>query len=435
MEIENLFDIVDNEEKEQKALKFAPLARRMRPETLDDIVGQQEAIGASSWLRCAIEQNCLPSIILYGPAGCGKTSLAYVIAKVSNAHFEEISAISGSVTDIRNAISSAKDRIIETETKTILFVDEIHRFSKSQQDCLLGAVEDRTIILIGATTENPYFEVNNALLSRLRVVMLSSLSNISIQKVLTSALKSKRGLNSEFKIDDEALDLISKKSGGDVRFALNTLELSSQNAKFNKRNIITCQDVESAMPNQAVLYDKGEDLHYDTISAFIKSMRGSDVDAAIYWMAKMLYCGEDPKFIARRIMICASEDVGNADPNALLIAHAAFKATEVIGMPECRINLAQAVAYICKAKKSNACEVAIDRALNEVKKSGNRAIPNNLRDRHRPGAEDYGEYKYPHNYKNSYVDQQYLPDELKDVRFYEPKCGWETDKHLQIDKN
>lgn len=435
MEIEKLFDIIDSEKQEEKTLRFAPLARRMRPDFLDDIVGQDEAVGKSSWLRCAIEQDCLPSIILYGPAGCGKTSLASVIAKASQAHFEQISAISGSVSDIRRAISSAKERLIATETKTILFVDEIHRFSKSQQDSLLGAVEDNLVILIGATTENPYFEVNSALLSRLRVVMLSALSDSSIKSVLSRALKSERGLNSSFKIDDDAIDLIANKAGGDVRFALNTLELSSQNAKFNKRNKITFSDVEDVMPIKSMSYDKGEDLHYDTISAFIKSMRGSDADAALYWMAKMLTCGEDPKFIARRIMICASEDVGNADPRALLIAHAAFKATEVIGMPECRINLAQAVCYICNAKKSNACELAIDKAISEVKRGENYAVPNHLRDRHRPGAENYGEYKYPHNYKNSYVEQQYLPDELRGMQFYEPKCGWEIDKSSQIDKN
>ena len=405
----------------------APLAVRMRPQTLEGFAGQEAAVGEGSWLRGAIEHDALSSIILYGPAGTGKTTLARIIANTTHAEFVEVSAVTGSVKDLRREIDLARSRLLSEGRRTILFIDEIHRFNRSQQDALLHAVEDRTVVLVGATTENPYFEVNSALISRSRVIELTVLSDDDIRELVLRALASEQGLAGAFELADDALDEIIAMAGGDARAALTSLELASQMADGELPRTIGVEEVREANPRHGLPYDKAGDMHYDIISAFIKSMRGSDPDAALYWLARMIDAGEDPKFIARRIFILASEDIGNADPQALLIAEAAFKATEVIGYPECRINLAQAVIYMCLAPKSNAAEAGIDAALAEVREGPRREVPNHLRDRHRPGSDTYGPYLYPHDYPVGWVDQRYLPEGLEKGAFY--KCGprgWEA---------
>lgn len=424
--MDTLFTELENERKQQ----VAPLAVRMRPRSLDEIVGQTEAVGSGSWLRNAIETDQLSSVILYGPAGTGKTSLAHVIAESTKAAFVEVSAIGGTVTDLRREIDAAEKRLALNGGRTILFVDEIHRFNRSQQDALLHAVENRTVVLVGATTENPFFEVNSALISRSRIVELRSLSDDEIAQLLDRAVADPRGLAGAYKLDPAARGAIVLLAGGDGRAALTTLELAAsmrQPGNVKKPTTISKKDVEAATPHRSLPYDKNKDMHYDIISAFIKSMRGSDPDAALYWLARMIDGGEDPKFIARRIYILASEDIGNADPQALLVAEAAFKATEVIGYPECRINLAQAAVYMALAPKSNAAYLGIDRALQEVKNGPVRKVPDHLRDRHRPGSENYGEYKYPHDYPAAWVDQQYLPEGLERGCFYQSsERGWEA---------
>ena len=379
-----------------KQLKNAPLAVRMRPSTLDDYVGQKKAVGPGSWLRSAIEHDVLSSVILYGPAGTGKTTLAHIIASHTKSEFVEVSAVTGTVKDLRREIDEAKHRLMMFDRRTILFIDEIHRFSRSQQDALLHAVENRTVVMIGATTENPYFEVNSALLSRSRVVELDGRSSLT------------------------TLELASE-------IALTRPDRAGETSAGPASPIpIELEDVKQANPRRGLSYDKSGDMHYDIISAFIKSMRGSDPDAAVYWLARMIDAGEDPKFIARRIMIQASEDIGNADPTALLVAEAAFKAAEVIGYPECRINLAQAAIYNALAPKSNAAEAAIDAALADVRTSGQREVPSYLRDRHRPGSDEYGDYKYPHDYPQGWVEQRYLPEGLERGAFWQPSGrGWE----------
>jgi putative ATPase len=479
--MENLFS-----SSEYDALNsVAPLAVRMRPVTLDELVGQVEVVGAGTWLRNAIETDSLSSIILYGPAGTGKTTLARIIAKVTLAHFTEVSAISGGVSDLRRVINDASSRLTLQNMRTILFVDEIHRFSRSQQDALLHAVEDRVVILIGATTENPFFEVNSALISRSRVIEFKALTNTDIERVIERALIDERGLADAYRLSDAALAAIAVMSGGDARMALTTLELAAEVARApeelteeealefeggeqettdatasaasgdpatatasgdpataasgdpatdpttttssSELPAITTAAVLEASPRRMLPYDKKGDTHYDVISAFIKSMRGSDPDAAVYWLARMVEGGEDPKFIARRILIFASEDVGNADPQALLIAHAAFKAAESIGYPECQLNLSQAAIYMALAPKSNSATDAIYRALGEVKRGPLRAVPNHLRDRHRPGAEEYERYRYPHTDERGWVEQQYLPDGLERGAFFTPgERGWEA---------
>ena len=428
--METLFS---NIERYQRKLN-APLAVRMRPQTLDGYVGQQQAVGEGSWLRRAIEHDTLSSVILYGPAGTGKTTLARIIANTTHAEFVEVSAVTGTVKDLRREMEAAESRLLDTGRRTILFVDEIHRFNRSQQDALLHAVEDRIVVLIGATTENPYFEVNSALLSRSRVVELTVLDDESVETLVRRALEDEFGLKGCFVLEDEALAEIVMLAGGDGRAALTSLELASQMAAPTDAEptaddpvTITVMHVREANPRRGLSYDKAGDMHYDIISAFIKSMRGSDPDAALYWLARMIDAGEDPKFIARRIFILASEDIGNADPQALLIAEAAFKATEVIGYPECRINLAQAVIYMCLAPKSNSAEASIDAALAEVRNGPRREVPNHLRDRHRPGSDAYGPYRYPHDYPEGWVEQQYLPDGLERGAFYThgPR-GWEA---------
>ena len=426
MRMETLFSEIENTQRD----KVAPLAVRMRPRTLDELVGQTEAVGPGSWLRAAIEQDKLSSVILFGPAGTGKTSLAYVIAESTKATFVEVSAIGGTVSDLRREIDAAEKRLVTGGIRTILFVDEIHRFNRSQQDTLLHAVEDRVLVLVGATTENPFFEVNSALISRSRVVELHSLEDSHIEDLVKRAVADERGLAGEYSLEADALEAIVLLAGGDGRAALTTLELAAGMIPAGTRQVpavISREDVRRATPHRVLPYDKNKDMHYDVISAFIKSMRGSDPDAALYWLARMIDGGEDPKFIARRMFIAASEDIGNADPQALLIAEAAFKSAEVIGYPECRINLAQAAIYLALAPKSNAAEAGIDAALAEVRRGPARAVPDHLRDRHRPGSENYGEYKYPHNYSSGWVDQQYLPDGLQKGCFFHPsERGWEA---------
>ena len=433
--MDTLFTRVETARKTENA----PLAARMRPTTLDGYVGQEKAVGPGSWLRRAIEHDTLSSVILYGPAGTGKTTLARIIANTTHAEFVEVSAITGTVKDLRREIEAAESRLLTAGRRTILFVDEIHRFNRSQQDALLHAVEDRIVVLVGATTENPYFEVNSALISRSRVVELTALDDDSVRELVRRAVAAPEGLAGRFELSPEAEDEIVTLAGGDGRAALTSLELASQmvdapedDAAAGEKGgpaplVITREHVVEANPRRGLPYDKSGDMHYDVISAFIKSMRGSDPDAVLYWLARMLDAGEDPKFIARRIMICASEDIGNADPQALLVAHAAFRATEVIGMPECRINLAQAATYLALAPKSNAAEAGIDAALEEVRRGPRREVPSHLRDRHRPGSDEYGPYLYPHNYPGGWIPQRYLPEGLERGCFYQASPrGWEA---------
>ncbi len=420
--METLFSEIEN----SKRSVHAPLAVRMRPQVLDDLIGQEDAVGEGTWLRSAILNDTLSSVILYGPAGTGKTSLAHVIAESTHAHFVEVSAIGGTVSDLRREINEADKRLINLGIRTILFVDEIHRFNRAQQDALLHAVEDGVVVLVGATTENPFFEVNSALISRSRIVELHRLTDDALSRIVDHALTSERGLNGEFSLEDQARKSLLLLAGGDARIALNTLSLSADLAKAQHESVITDEMVHTALPQRALPYDKNQDMHYDVISAFIKSMRGSDPDAALYWLARMIDGGEDPKFIARRIFIFAAEDIGNADPQAVLIGEAAFRSAEVIGYPECRINLAQAAVYMALAPKSNASYMGLAKAMEEVKKGPLRAVPSHLRDRHRPGSEEYGDYLYPHDSPAGYVQQQYLPDGLeRGIFFTAGQRGWE----------
>jgi putative ATPase len=406
----------------------APLAARMRPRSLDEFVGQEHVVGPGTALRAAIERDELSSLVLYGPAGCGKTSLARVVANTTASAFTDFSAVSSGVADVRKAIEEARDRLTFQGVRTILFIDEIHRFSKSQQDALLHAVEDRLVVLIGATTENPFFEVNAPLISRSRVVEMRPLADEDVREIVRRALADpQRGLAGAHALAPEAEDAIVIRAGGDARAALNTLEQAA--AEAGTGGAIDVAVLERLGGERQLTYDKRGDTHYDVISAFIKSMRGSDPDAAVYYLARMVHGGEDPKFIARRMLIFASEDVGNADPQAISVAAAAFKAAESVGWPECRINLAQAAVYMALAPKSNASCKAIDAALADVREGPARAVPDHLRDRHRPGAEAYGPYRYPHDFPEGWVDQHYLPDGLKEGAFFEAGSkGWEAER-------
>ncbi len=407
--------------------KESPLAARMRPRSLDEVVGQEHIIGKDKLLYRAIMADKLSSIIFYGPPGTGKTTLAKVIAGTTSAEFTQINATVAGKKDMEEVIAKAKDLGGMYGKRTILFIDEIHRFNKSQQDYLLPFVEDGTIILIGATTENPYFEVNGALLSRSIIFELKPIEKESIVELLKKAVYDKdRGMGAyDAVIDQDALEFLADISGGDARHALNAIELGimSTNRSEDGKIHITLAVAQECIQKRAVRYDKDRDNHYDTISAFIKSMRGSDPDAAVYYLARMLYAGENVAFIARRIMICAAEDVGNADPQALVVATNASMAVERIGMPEAQIILSQAAIYVACAPKSNSGCNAIFDAMEEVKKSGSLPIPAHLQDAHYKGAEKLGHgtgYKYAHLYPNHYVEQQYLPYELNGKEFYTP---------------
>ena len=418
----DLFDYM----REQKSDKESPLASRLRPTCLEEVVGQQHIIGKDKLLYRAIKADKLGSLIFYGPPGTGKTTLAKVIANTTSAEFKQINATIAGKKDMEEVVQQAKNNIGMYGKKTILFVDEIHRFNKGQQDYLLPFVEDGTLILIGATTENPYFEVNSALISRSSVFELKSLDKEDIKTLLRRAVYDmEKGMGSyRAEITEEALEFLADISGGDARNALNAIELGiltterSEDGKIH----ITIDVAQECIQKRVVRYDKTGDNHYDTISAFIKSLRGSDPDAAVYYLAKMLYAGEDIKFIARRMMISASEDVGNADPNALTVAVSASQAVERIGMPEAQIILAQAATYIASAPKSNASYLAIGAAMESVKNQKT-TVPAHLQDAHYKGSSKLGHgvgYKYAHDYPEHYVKQQYLPDEIKDAKFYEP---------------
>ena len=417
----NLFDNADNENSEQ------PLAFRMRPRNLDDFVGQEEIVGENKILSRAIKADRLQSLIFYGPPGTGKTSLAQVIAYQTEAEFVKLNAVTSGVKDIREMIGKAKSNRNLYNTKTILFIDEIHRFNKSQQDALLPSVENGTLIMIGATTENPYFEVNSPLLSRSRVFRLEKLSSKQIFKILNKALNdSENGLGDlKIEISKKDLTFIAELADGDARVALNTLELAVLTTNPSKDNTIkiTKEIIEDSMQKKIFNYDKNGDQHYDIISAFIKSMRGSDPDAAVYWLARMIVAGEDPKFIARRVVVHAAEDVGMADPTALILAESAARAVEQIGFPEARIPLAEAVIYIAAAPKSSSVIKAVDAAVNYVKNNPAGDVPAHLKDSHYSGAEELGSginYKYPHNFSNNFVEQDYLPKSVKGEKFYRP---------------
>lgn len=418
----DLFDYMRETQKE----KESPLASRMRPTTLDEVVGQKHIIGKDKLLYRAIKADKLGSIIFYGPPGTGKTTLAKVIANTTSSEFKQINATVAGKKDMEEVVKAAKDRLGMYQKKTILFIDEIHRFNKGQQDYLLPYVEDGTITLIGATTENPYFEVNGALLSRSSVFELKALEKEDIKELLKRAVYDKeKGMGTfHAEISEDALEFLADLSGGDARSALNAVELGILTTERSEDGIIhlTLDVASECIQKRVVRYDKTGDNHYDTISAFIKSMRGSDPDAAVYYLAKMLCAGEDVKFIARRIMICAAEDVGNADPMALVVAVSAAQAVERIGMPESQIILSQAVLYVAGAPKSNSAVNAIF-AANESVRNTKTTVPSHLQDAHYKGSAKLGHgigYQYAHDYPNHYARQQYLPDEIKDARFYEP---------------
>ena len=418
----DLFDYM----KETRLEKESPLASRMRPTTLDEVVGQEHIIGKDKLLYRAIQADKLGSVIFYGPPGTGKTTLARVIANTTSAEFTQLNATTAGKKDMEDVVKAAKDRMGMYGRRTILFVDEIHRFNKGQQDYLLPFVEDGTLVLIGATTENPYFEVNGALLSRSIIFELKPLEKEDIRKLLLRAVTdTKKGLGSyRAVLEEDALDFLADISGGDARAALNALELGVLTTArgADEKIHIDLETASECIQKRVVRYDKTGDQHYDTISAFIKSMRGSDPDAAIYYLAKMLYAGEDIRFLSRRIMICAAEDVGMADPQALVVAAAAAQAVERIGMPEAQIILAEAVTYVACAPKSNASYMALNEAMESVRRKKT-TVPPHLQDAHYKGAAKLGHglgYKYAHDYPNHYVKQQYLPEELEGERFYHP---------------
>lgn len=404
-----------------------PLAYRMRPRNLDELFGQEHILGEGKLLYRAIKADRINSLILYGPPGTGKTSIAQVIANQTKADYVRLNAVTSGVKELREVIEQARNNLILHNKRTILFIDEIHRFNKAQQDALLPAVEEGIIILIGATTENPYFEVNSPLLSRSRIFRLNPLSEEDIIAILKRALTdSERGLGEyNVEISDKDLKLIASLSEGDARTALNALELAVLTTPPDQEGVIRINEeiIAESLQKKVLNYDKDGDNHYDVVSAFIKSMRGSDPDAALFWLARMLEAGEDPKFIARRVIVHAAEDVGLADPMALLVAVAAARAVEFVGMPEAQIPLAEAVLYIATAPKSNSVCKGISAAMNYVRNNKTGAVPLHLRDASYRGAEKLGyglDYKYPHDYPGHYVRQQYLPDGLEDLKFYYP---------------
>ncbi len=413
---------------EKKLKKNAPLADRMRPTSLNHYVGQLHLVGDNASIARMIRSDRLQSMIFYGPPGTGKTTLAEIIAQSTSMFFDKLSAVTAGIKELREVTKSAEDRLAMEGQRSLLFIDEIHRFNKAQQDALLPFVERGVITLVGATTENPYFEVNKALISRCLVVELKSLSDDDIEVILRRALSDdKRGLGIyDVRIDDDAMDYLVRASGGDARNALNALEIAvlSTKPEVDGSLIIDVDAMLNSIQKKAALYDKDGDSHYDVISAFIKSMRGTDPDAATHYLARMIYAGEDPKFIARRMVIFASEDVGNADPQALTVALNAFRAVEVIGLPEAQIVLSQAVNYLACAPKSNRSYMAIASAMEDVKRERIGAIPPHLQDAHYPGAKNLNRgvgYLYPHSYAEGYVKQQYLPDNITHKSYYRPK--------------
>ena len=413
--------------REKRLSKQAPLAARMRPETLYEFIGQEHIVGKGTLLYRAIAADKLTSIILYGPPGTGKTTLARIIANTTKSRFTQLNATTSGIKDIKSTVDEAKNALGMTGARTILFIDEIHRFNKAQQDALLPHVEDGTIILVGATTENPYFEVIKALVSRSIIFMLKHLAKDEIKGLIRRAVADgERGLGMfGMELAEEACEFIADMANGDARNALNAIELAALTTEpdANGKVYVDMAVAQECIQRRALNYERDGDNHYDTISAFIKSMRGSDPDAALYYMARMIYAGEDPKFIARRFVICASEDVGNADPHALQVAVAAAHAVDYIGLPECVLNMAQAVTYIACAPKSNASCAAIGVAMSDVEKVQISGVPAHLRDAHYQSAEKLGHgvgYKYSHDFPGGFVDQQYLPDELADRVYYVP---------------
>lgn len=427
---------------ENRKKSSAPLASRMRPRTLEEFYGQKHILSKGSQLYRAISADRLSSVIFYGPSGTGKTSLAHVIANTTKAGFKQINATTSGKKEMAETVEEARRTLAAYGRKTILFIDEIHRFNKAQQDFLLPFVEDGTVTLIGATTENPYFEVNGALISRSLIFELRPLEKEDIISIINLALSDReRGMGAyNGFIDPDALDFLAEISAGDARIALNAVELAllTSEKQPDGRIHITQGIIGECVQKKNIRYDKDGDNHYDTISAFIKSMRGSDPDAAVYYLAKMLYAGEDVNFIARRIMICAAEDVGNADPRALQLAVSAQQAVHVLGMPEARIPLSQAAIYVACAPKSNASYLAIDKALETVKTKDVKKVPAHLADAHYPGAAKLGhgiDYKYAHDFPEHYVPQQYLPDELSGETFYEPgDLGYEKTMKERLER-
>ena len=400
---------------------YEPLPVRMRPTKLDHLYGQEKAVGKGTFLRAMVEKDTIPSMLFYGPCGTGKTTLAGIIAKVSNSHFVNLNATNAGIGELRTIIEDARKRVRSLQQRTILFLDEIHRFNKSQQDVLLPCVEDGTIILIGATTENPFFEVNRPLLSRLRLITLEALTPKAIGQILRRAITDEEvGLGKRhLQVTDEVLEDVGIFVNGDGRMALNILEQAA--AMVPDEGTITIEVLEKVVGRRIYTYDKKGDSHYDTISAFIKSMRGSDVQATVHYLARMIEAGEDPNFIARRIVICAAEDVGLADPQALILANAAAQAVHMVGFPEARIILSEAACYVALAPKSNSAYVAIDAAISDVRHKDCGQVPDHLKDSHYSGASKLGHgkaYKYAHNYPNGFVKQQYLPTPLVDATYY-----------------
>lgn len=416
---------------------YEPLPVRMRPTKLDHLYGQEKAVGKGTFLRAMVEKDTIPSMLFYGPCGTGKTTLAGIIAKVSNSHFVNLNATNAGIGELRNIIEDARKRVRSLQQRTILFLDEIHRFNKSQQDVLLPCVEDGTIILIGATTENPFFEVNRPLLSRLRLITLEALTPKAIGQILRRAITDEEvGLGKRrLQVTDEVLEDVGIFVNGDGRMALNILEQAA--AMVPDEGTITIEVLEKVVGRRIYTYDKKGDSHYDTISAFIKSMRGADVQATVHYLARMIEAGEDPNFIARRIVICAAEDVGLADPQALILANAAAQAAHMVGFPEARIILSEAACYVALAPKSNSAYLAIDAAIADVRHKDCGQVPDHLKDSHYSGASKLGHgntYKYAHNYPNGYVKQQYLPTPLMDASYYngikrgkegQLLCDWE----------
>lgn len=424
--------------RQRELSKNAPLADRLRPNSLDKYIGQEHLVGQGKIIRRMIKADRIYSCIFYGPPGVGKTTLAKIISNTTNMAFEEVSAVASGIGDLKEKVQIAKDNLSYENKRTILFVDEIHRFNKSQQDYLLPFVEDSTITLIGATTENPYFEVNKALISRMYVFELKELSDEDLKKLIDLALKEDEILkNKDIMLSDKAISTLVRYSNGDSRALLNALEIAifSEDEKDGRIDIDS-DTIENSINRKIAVYDKNGDRHYDTISAFIKSMRGSDIDAAIYYLAKMLESGEDIKFIARRMIIFAAEDISNANPNALILANACFEAIDKIGMPEARIILAQTVVYLAASLKSNSTYLAIDKAIDFVRKNKDSTVPNKLKDSHYAGSKNLikDEYLYPHSF-GGYVKQDYLPDDFVEEKFYEPILkGYEKEMIERLNK-